>query len=173
MPAYVGYAGYANMRLGASVSAPSSVVRAGVTQWLLRVQYDAQYSLPVDYGAVTFPFLGAEEGHGAAVDVPHSVNRFRRIRRCHPSGATAELQFTGHWDEDDDPFAEPGTWTQQTDAARNGWRCDFELRPKEDEPWPSISGNGSLLGLEITASVRSLVTFTARVAVNEVLEYFT
>lgn len=163
MASYTGHTGYVQLVFQAFDNgarggpfAPTgeyrtSSLRAGIHSWVLRSQHDVMAYLPARDADLADPFTSQS---------------FRRLRRVLPGGGTAELQVTGWWDSSDDPFRNPGIWTQlgrQVDATS----ATFTLRVDENSEIPKFAGEGYVIACEWQAAVRSLVGFTARIAVQE------
>ena len=158
--AYAGFAGSVTVTFLDAERAGEGIayrdLRGGISQWAVRVMRDSAHVLLTDYS------LAAGEAKSRSL--------LPCLRRPFPNGAQAEIQLTGHWDPEDNPFSDPGRFMAGSGIARDSADARVEIFPTEGEEGTGLIGLGYVLGMEWGAQVRSLVTFSARIAL-ESLEY--
>ena len=156
MPAYSGHAGSATFLrppnvAGALADRPYT---SGVVSWHLRLSVESAGLLlcRTDYG-------------GWATDVP-------LLKEVFVGGHAADLTVSGYLDSDDSPFDDAKSMLLPDAAAAFGAahvlcnRARFSLVLDEDAGIPEITCSGRIVAAEITSSVRGVVGYQVRAALD-------
>ena len=133
---------------------------AGMTSWQLRLQTDTTALLLVKQA-----WGSLERDDSLLLKGPP------RLREVFTGASTAELSVDGFVDEDECPFTFSNLYDDGALSARNHSPVDFQLTFVEGMRLfpPRFTGSGRITSWQASSAIRSMVTFSLRLAGVELL----